>query len=84
VIAKRDSGQNTDRFRTTNDVTGIHRLLGPPMLFPASYERPFSSAKTKPQPINCKLQPMKTISLKKFLAAGIALAGLASIQNLRA
>jgi hypothetical protein len=38
--------------------------------------------KTKQQQINC--EPMKTTSLKQIVATGIALAGLAFIQNLRA
>jgi hypothetical protein len=47
VIAKRNSGQNTARFRPSNDIAGIRRLLGQTALFPANDGHVLSSAKNQ-------------------------------------
>jgi hypothetical protein len=47
VIVKRDSGQNTARFRPSNDIAGIRRLLGQAALFPANDGYALSSAKNQ-------------------------------------
>jgi hypothetical protein len=44
---KRDSGQNIARFRPSNDIAGIRRLLVQAALSHTNREF-FSSAKTKP------------------------------------
>src|ERR1035438_9866585 len=56
--------------------------LGRRRCFPQSTGILFLRLKTKPKQKNC--EPMKTIKLKKIVAAGIALAGLAFISNLHA
>jgi hypothetical protein len=47
MIAKRNSGQNTTRFRLSNDIAGIRRLLGQAALFPPNDGNVFSSAKNR-------------------------------------
>jgi hypothetical protein len=44
VIAKQDSGQNIARFRSSNDIAGIRRLLGQAALSSANAGRDVSSA----------------------------------------
>jgi hypothetical protein len=49
VFVKETAGKNIARFRPSNDIAGIRRLLVPATLCPAN-RTVFSSAKTKTQP----------------------------------